>query len=395
MGDINTTKPRVVHVKKSDYDVYIGRAFAGFEASKWANPYTIGKDGTRQEVIAKYETYLKRTPELMKALPELENKVLACWCKGTNGTEDVPCHGDVLIRLLEDEKVKQKLESVAPSASVQEVKQEVAISEPKQLAPPMALFTTHYSLGDSILTLEEAGKTKQGNPVSICDIAKENKLSHVIIVDERIDGYIEAYKNIQKAGIAQLVYGLKLVVCDDMTDKNEVTKRNESKVIIFLKNTQGYNDVIRIWNRAWTDGYFTSRDEGYGRIDWKTLKTFWTPNLILALPFFSSFIARNTLTMASIVPDLPVPVSDIQIFREIDSNLPFSPLIDRAIDQFVASNPDAQIQPVKSIYYHGPQDYETYVTFRAIHNRAEFMRPEVDHLYSDRFSFKAWKELVS
>ena len=38
----------VVHCKKAPFDVYIGRP------SKWGNPYSIGPDGTREEVIEKY-----------------------------------------------------------------------------------------------------------------------------------------------------------------------------------------------------------------------------------------------------------------------------------------------------------------------------------------------------
>ena len=43
---------KVVNKYKHVYDVYIGRG------SKWGNPFVIGKDGTREEVINKYEEYL-------------------------------------------------------------------------------------------------------------------------------------------------------------------------------------------------------------------------------------------------------------------------------------------------------------------------------------------------
>jgi len=78
---------RVVHCRKEKYDVYIGRP------SKWGNPFTIGKDGSRKEVIKKYEIYLLNNEELMNDLHELEGKVLGCWCK------PLACHGDVLVRL--------------------------------------------------------------------------------------------------------------------------------------------------------------------------------------------------------------------------------------------------------------------------------------------------------
>jgi hypothetical protein len=69
------------------FDVYVGRP------SKWGNPFRIGPDGTREEVIAKYEAWLLARPDLMAALGELRGKVLACWCA------PLPCHADVLARL--------------------------------------------------------------------------------------------------------------------------------------------------------------------------------------------------------------------------------------------------------------------------------------------------------
>ena len=83
---------RIVHCKKELYDVYIGRP------SKWGNPYIIGKDGTREEVIKKYEEHVRSSKILMRALPSLEGKVLGCWCPPR------PCHGEVLIKLLEELK---------------------------------------------------------------------------------------------------------------------------------------------------------------------------------------------------------------------------------------------------------------------------------------------------
>ena len=81
---------KVVHCKRSAFDVYIGRP------SKWGNPFAIGKDGTREEVITKFEAWIKTQPHLLAALPELHGKVLGCWCSPQ------ACHGDVLSRLAAD-----------------------------------------------------------------------------------------------------------------------------------------------------------------------------------------------------------------------------------------------------------------------------------------------------
>lgn len=80
----------VVHCKKEKYDVYIGRP------SKWGNPFTIGKDGTREEVIKKYEIWIRTQPNLLKDLHELKDKVLGCWCSPKS------CHGDILARMINE-----------------------------------------------------------------------------------------------------------------------------------------------------------------------------------------------------------------------------------------------------------------------------------------------------
>lgn len=78
----------VVHCNKESYDVYIGRP------SKWGNPFVIGKDGTRKEVIEKYRQYILSKPELINSLHELEGKRLGCYCKPKS------CHGDILVELI-------------------------------------------------------------------------------------------------------------------------------------------------------------------------------------------------------------------------------------------------------------------------------------------------------
>lgn len=252
----------------------------------------------------------------------------------------------------------------------------------------LPLFSTHYSMDfSSILTLEQAGKSRAGAPVSVCDIARRDSLKQVVIVDSRIDGYIEAYRNIQKAGISHLIYGIKLCVCADETIKDDASLKTESNVIIFIVNTQGYSDLIRIYNRAWTDGFYYK-----GRTSWRTLRAFWTPNLTLALPTYSSFIFKNAMSFSSIIPDLPCAPT---IFREVDSRLPFECIVNDAIDAY-AQSVGAPTQRTKSIYYEdGARDFTSYVTFRAIGNRGEFERPNVDQLCSDQFSYSAYRALAA
>lgn len=87
----------VIHVNDMQPgDVYIGRANGRrrLKASPFANPFVIGKDGDRAEVIATYRAWLLYQPDLLARLPELAGKRLACWCS------PAACHGDVLVELL-------------------------------------------------------------------------------------------------------------------------------------------------------------------------------------------------------------------------------------------------------------------------------------------------------
>ncbi len=88
----------VVHCEKDSFDLYIGRP------SKWGNPFIIGKDGTRKEVIDKYRTWILGQPDLMDSISELRGKVLGCWCKPNS------CHGDILTDLANRPKCYNLLE---------------------------------------------------------------------------------------------------------------------------------------------------------------------------------------------------------------------------------------------------------------------------------------------
>ncbi|MDX6707965.1 MAG: hypothetical protein QOK16_1097 [Solirubrobacteraceae bacterium] len=65
-------------------------------------PFVIGRDGTRQEVIERYERWLDTQPELLAALPELTGRTPGCWCAPQ------ACHGDVLARLANTKRQRQR-----------------------------------------------------------------------------------------------------------------------------------------------------------------------------------------------------------------------------------------------------------------------------------------------
>lgn len=66
--------------------IYVGRP------SKWGNPYVVGRDGTRKQVVQRYRESLGH--ERIKDIrTSLRGKDLVCWCA------PLPCHADVLLEI--------------------------------------------------------------------------------------------------------------------------------------------------------------------------------------------------------------------------------------------------------------------------------------------------------
>lgn len=87
--------------KMPENTVYVGRG------TQWGNPYVVGKDGTREECIAKYAKdllpYNHKTGTMrdfyvsqlwLEEIMKLKGKNLACWCKPSEA-----CHADWLLAM--------------------------------------------------------------------------------------------------------------------------------------------------------------------------------------------------------------------------------------------------------------------------------------------------------
>lgn len=69
--------------------IYVGRP------SLFGNPYIMGKDGNREDVIRKYKIWLDLWPYDVRRdeLEKLRGKDLVCWCA------PLPCHADILLEM--------------------------------------------------------------------------------------------------------------------------------------------------------------------------------------------------------------------------------------------------------------------------------------------------------
>ena len=246
----------------------------------------------------------------------------------------------------------------------------------------LPLFKSHYSVGRSILTLKKPEDMIENGPNSIFNICIENDVPKLVLVDDTMSSFLEAYSNALDLGV-ELQYGLRLNVNDDYEDKSKDSLSKTCRYIIFPKNTEGFHDLIKIYSFAAKEGFYYQP-----RIDLKVLKSMWSnKNLALVVPFYDSFIFNNVLMSHNCVPE--INFTEPRFLVE-DNRLPFDELMRRKVKSFVQDK--YEIHESKSIYYSNREDFKSYLTFRCINNRSALEKPRLDHLCSDEFCFQSWKD---
>ncbi len=248
----------------------------------------------------------------------------------------------------------------------------------------LGLVKTHYSIGKSIIQADKPTintPNYKEYPTNIFDLLLKNNLKQLIVVDDSISGLIELSQNCEKNNI-DLIFGLRLTVCQDLNSKDEASLKTEAKYIIFIKNPAGYKDLIKISSKAATDGFYY-----LSRIDFKHLKELWNENnLKLAIPFYDSFLFLNTLESHTHVPQIDFTVPSL--FLE-DNDLPFDYIIKDKVENYAKEN-KLDIVPAQSIYYGAEVDFDAYQAFRCLNKRSNISAPQLDHFSSNSFSFERW-----
>lgn len=89
-------KTKRINVRREPFDVSIMRP------SVYGNPYVIGRDGTRAEVVAKFrkdfEERVHDSVVFLQRICELRGKRIGCCCEA-----DEECHGDIIADFLNQE----------------------------------------------------------------------------------------------------------------------------------------------------------------------------------------------------------------------------------------------------------------------------------------------------
>ena len=242
------------------------------------------------------------------------------------------------------------------------------------------VFKSHFSIGKSILRLDSSKKDSDG----ILDIAKEEGLKKVFLVEDTLTGFLESAKLFNQEDM-QLAFGLRLTACD--SSKNE-SRKDCHKIIVFAKDAEG----CKLLNKIYSDA-FTGETPS---LEMKQLEQTWKEeHLKLAIPFYDSFIYNNLMTFASCAPSFNFTKPYFFIER---NKLPFDELLEKKVNEFCKQK-NFETQLTKSIYYKNKEDFEAFQTYKLICNRGGWSgksvsleKPNLDHCASKEFCIESWKE---
>lgn len=252
------------------------------------------------------------------------------------------------------------------------------------------IFSTHYS--GTVLTLDDPDELlnyqkKKGyeqklitgtDSVSVFSIARLHDLNEVFVADSSMSGFIKGHTVAQKEK-KLFRFGLKLWVCQNLSDKSDESCQTESKVIVWVLNSDGLSDLIKINNASCRPENFYY----HNRVDWPTLKRLLTPNLAVSVDYHDGFLSANNIQYRHCAPDLSIDFT----YLIGNTGLPYEPIIQKKIREFAPKDKLIEFHPV---YYYSNDYFKGYLTMRCSKNRSTMEKPDLSHFCSNQFSWEAY-----
>lgn len=241
------------------------------------------------------------------------------------------------------------------------------------------LFKSHSSIGRSILTLDHPDKVVDGASDSVFSIAKENNLQQVFLVEDSMVGFFDAFRRSEELGL-QLIFGYRFVCCTSNDNED-----SDHKLIAFARNDKGCKDLNKLYS------FVNTKCNGKIKNDY--LFDYWSDDLLMAVPFYDSFIFNNKLYLGNCIPEF----KNIKPTFFIEKNgLPFDNLVENAVTEYCKTYA-FETQLVKSIYYKNKSDCDAFQTYKIICNRSfgkerSLSSPNLDHFGSDEFCWESYLE---
>ena len=239
------------------------------------------------------------------------------------------------------------------------------------------VFKSTYSIGKSILTLDDSDK--EGGPDSTFTLCEEGDIKSLILGEDSMTGFVTAHNGCKQRWI-DLVFGLRLNCCNDISQNDN----SDHKIVIFANNDDGCRMLYKIYSYAHT---------GNCKVDFKFLNNVWNKDIQLVIPFYDSFIFNNNFHLRKCVPDFN-KISPT--FWVEENGLPFDHLLKEKVIKFAGRN-SKQIKKVKTILYKKREDVEALQTYKILCNRnfgraATLSCPNLDHFGSNEFCFESYLE---
>lgn len=245
------------------------------------------------------------------------------------------------------------------------------------------IFTSDYSIGRSILKIKSSKDSDDGGPDSIFEIAKENNLKEVYIVEDNMIGFLETFKIFDNTDII-LHYGVRFNICNDSSEEES---NSMHKVIVFARNADGCKKLFNLFSDVFCN-------HG-GVMDYKLLKSHWDDDcLLLVHPFYDSYLFHNTFYFKNCMPE---KISDHELYFIENNHLPEDFILSPKVIGVVAERETSAVC-VKSIFYKNRCDFPAYQTYRMICGRkvgqkaATLSAPNINGLASDEFCFESYLE---
>jgi DNA polymerase III alpha subunit len=242
----------------------------------------------------------------------------------------------------------------------------------------LPLFKSHYSIGKSILTLNEPGETDSESADSIFDLLINNKINDLTLVENSPTGFLQAQKVSDFSGI-NFVFGLIFNMQCSLDSKDD-----EHKIIVFARSKEGCNKL----NLLYSDTH--CNNQGVCTND--LISQHWSDkHLLLAIPFYDSFLYKNNFSFSTCMPnfDFAKPIFFIE-----NNNLPIDNLLEDSVNQY-CSNHSLQTLKTKTILYNKKSDVEAFQTYKCICNRnfsrqSTLSNPNLSGFGSSDFSFESY-----
>lgn len=228
----------------------------------------------------------------------------------------------------------------------------------------VALFKTHYSIGKSILSIDD-----------LCEIQSKHDLKEMVVVEDSFYGFRSLNKNLQDRGV-KLIFGIRLSVVNEKSDELP------SKLIFFAKDNEGVKQIKAL---------YTKSSDNNGILVFKDLGKELLSNVKIGVPFYDSFVYNNIFHFGL----CNVELNNLDYFFFYENNEhPFDSLIlDRV--KFLSEQQKKPLVLSKSIYYKNRNDFDAFQMYKSICNRSQgksptFDNPNLNHFCSSEFCWQSF-----